>query len=295
VFHPKVAGAWILHELSRDCELDFFALLSSGAAIWGSKGLGHYGAANHFLDALSHYRRGIGLPAVSINWGPWGEVGLSSIESRQWLAQIGLDAFTTREGLHAFAHVLGSGAVQVAAAKVDWRTFKGVYVAKAARRFLDELDEGDTNGRSASAGGGELAAELARTIPGERRDRLVAYLQGEVAAVLGIHSRRPDPRQGFAELGMDSLMAVELRNRLQHALGRQLPPTLAFDYPTIDALAAFAITTVLGLTGPALEGQAEAAESDVAEIAPLSDQDVKELIAGELEALSLGGFMGENS
>src|SRR6185436_7626494 len=106
---PKIYGAWNLHVLSREAPLDFFVMFSSAATLLGSPGQGNYSAANAFLDGLAHYRNAAGLPGLSINWGPWAEVGLAALEERgEKLAQQGINSLTPREGVNVFGQLLKS-------------------------------------------------------------------------------------------------------------------------------------------------------------------------------------------
>jgi acyl transferase domain-containing protein/acyl carrier protein len=284
---PKVTGAWILHELTRELPLDFFVVFSSGASVWGSRGLASYGAANGFLDALAHYRRANGLPATSINWGPWA-AGMASAGDQRVMAQMGITAFSPDEGVRALERVLTAGPAQIVAAKVDWSVFEPIYTAKSDRRLLEELRTRPAAAKQPPVDGGALAREVTAALPGERLDVLIAALQRHAAVVLGVDGGLPNPQRGLTELGMDSLMAVELRDRLQHAIGRSLPPTLAFDSPTLAAMAEFLLSTL----APPSAAPAPPASSDpdVADVEPLSDEEVKALLAGELAALSLDGF-----
>jgi acyl transferase domain-containing protein/acyl carrier protein len=293
VCRPKIAGARVLHELTRDLPLDLFVMFSSGASIWGSRGLVHYAAANQFLDALAHARRAAGLPATTINWGPWGEAGMADAEGQRVMAQMGVAAFRTSEGIAALAHVLGTGRPQMVAAKVDWRVFAPIYRARTRRRLLDELVTSETALRQDD--GGELARQVAAALPGDRRGVLLGALQSHAGIVLAVEGTTPDPRTGLTELGMDSLMAVELRNRLQHALGMTLAPTLAFDCPTLDAMADYLLGVIAPANRPATTSSAPppaapAIDVDVAQVGMMSQEEVRALLAGELAALSLDGI-----
>jgi acyl transferase domain-containing protein/acyl carrier protein len=286
VCRPKIAGALILHELTRDLPLDLFVMFSSGASIWGSRGLVHYGAANQFLDALAHARHAAGLAATSITWGPWGEAGMADAEGQRVMAQMGVAAFRTTEGIAALAHAVSTGLPQIVAAKVDWRVFAPIYRARTRRRLLDDIAPADAPRDRQDSG--ELARQVAAALPGDRRGLLVSALQSHAGTVLAVEGAAPDPRTGLTELGMDSLMAVELRNRLQHALGVTLPPTLAFDCPTLDVMADY----LLGVIAPAAPAAPAAAvvDADVAQVGRMSEEEVRALLAGELAALSLDGI-----
>ena len=239
VLRPKVGGAWALHEATRGLELDFFVLFSSIASVWGSKNHAHYAAANQFLDALALHRQALGLPALSINWGPWAGGGMAGDEEQDRLRRSGVAALAPDEALAALDHLLGCASPQAIVARVHWPTFRELYELRGPRPLLADLaDEAAPAEAALPAAPSRAVAALAETSAGERGPRLVDFLQDEVAAVLGCRDgRRPDPRKGFFELGLDSLLAVELRNRLARAFARKLPTTLAFDHANILALA----------------------------------------------------------
>ena len=240
VLRPKVLGAWILHQLTKEMKLDFFVGFSSIASVWGSKGNAHYAAANHFLDALAYYRQGLGLPALSVNWGPWAEAGMASSEAaQQWLTRMGVKALQPDEGLTALSVLMGGDSPQTTVANVDWTRFKGIYEARGQRPLLEKIEtqhkEADQQKQQS-----EILQKLETAPQSDRVSVLIAYLQAEVAEILGLGvSQLPDPSRGFFEMGMDSLMAVELKERLQTSLGASLPATLAFESPTIKDLAEY--------------------------------------------------------
>ena len=242
VLRPKVAGAWILHQLSRDLKLDFFVCFSSIASVWGSKSQAHYAAANHFLDILAHYRRALGLPALSVNWGPWAGGGMASADAQTWLHRMGVSALAPDQRRRClrlppplFPHPdrrrsMSTGpdsrnSMKSGPSAPCWKTFKPPPRSQHAPPEPKPPP---------------IIEELKHKNPGARRSHLLAYLQTEVASVLGFEpSHRPDPEQGFFDMGMDSLLAVELKNRLAQALGLSLLSTLAFDHPNIQNLTAF--------------------------------------------------------
>jgi acyl transferase domain-containing protein len=284
VFRPKVTGAWVLHELTRELALDFFVSFSSAASVWGSRLLAHYAAANHFLDALALHRRDLGLPALSVSWGPWAE-GMTSSDGRRALAEMGVGALSVPDGLKALDRLLAAGVDQATVAAVDWDVFAPVYSAKVRRPLLERLESGAPT-PEARPDAGDLARELADALPADRWSLLSLHVQAEASRVLGGKGSAPlEPGQGFKELGMDSLMAVELRNRLQHRLGRPLPSTLAFDYPTIEGLVAHLLQQVPGLSDVAVPPRSREAD-ELAALETLSEDEVKELIAEELQSLS---------
>jgi acyl carrier protein len=245
-FASKMAGAWVLHQLTVGIELDFLVLFSSGAAIWGASGLGHYAAANHFLDMLAHYRHGRGLPALSINWGWWADGGMATPELERYFSQVGLGAMPSEQALNALDHLLATKTVQKTVAAVEWQTFKPVYEARRRRPLLERLD-GPTRPVTEEQPH-RFRQELEAAAPYERWGLLVAHVRGEAASVIGFRSPElVDLNQGFFKMGMDSLMTVQLCNRLERTLGCSLPTTTAFEYPTVHALARYLAGEVLAL------------------------------------------------
>ncbi|MCC6456106.1 MAG: type I polyketide synthase [Caldilineaceae bacterium] len=238
ILRPKVVGGWLLHKLSQTQPLDFFVLFSSGAAIWGSAGMGHYAAANHFLDALAHYRHASGLPALSINWGWWREGGMATAEIEQSFTAIGVQPMPTTETLALLGQLLGEGVVQKIVAAVDWQLFKPVYEAKRRRPLLAQIaDQRETAAQSQTS---PLLERLMEAAPVERWEMLLAHVCAETATVLGHEDASAlNLHQGFFKMGMNSLMTVQLRSRLEISLNCSLPATLAFEYPTIQSLTSF--------------------------------------------------------
>lgn len=288
ILRPKVTGAWILHQLTQEMDLDFFVLFSSGAAIWGSAGMAHYAAANHFLDALAHYRRGLGLPALSINWGWWADGGMATAETEQYFTQIGVEAMPAPQALAALERLLAAEVAQKTVAAIDWQIFKPIYEAKRRRPLLEEF-EAQTKQVVADSTQ-NFVQRLAEAAPAERWDLLLAHIRGEVARVLGFDPSQPlDLQRGFFKLGMDSIMTVQLRNRLELGLGCSLPPTVAFEYPTIQSLTGYLVAEVLSLdiadqNTPPAEIQPQD-DASTANLDDLSDEDLWALFDDELAAV----------
>jgi acyl transferase domain-containing protein/acyl carrier protein len=237
VMAPKVAGAWHLHHLTQNLPLDFFVCFSSVAAMMGSPGQGNYAAANAFMDALVHYRRRLGLPGSSINWGPWAESGmaaaLGSREQARWAAQ-GIQPITRKSGFQILGDLLAQKAVQVGVLPIDWSQFVSQFPADKQFPLLEVVAASATPVvQSKSA----FRKRLEAAAVGDRRSLLLDHLRQQIAKVLGMTSTETiDPQLGFLELGMDSLMAVELSNRLRSSLECPVSAAIAFDYPTVEAL-----------------------------------------------------------
>jgi acyl transferase domain-containing protein/NADPH:quinone reductase-like Zn-dependent oxidoreductase/SAM-dependent methyltransferase/acyl carrier protein len=243
VMAPKVEGAWNLHLLTRDQPLDFFVLYSSAASLLGSPGQANHVAANTFLDALAHHRQAIGLPGLSINWGAWSDVG-SAIARIDQMKLRGIDPITPQQGLKALEDLLQQPHAQVGAVPINWQRFRQQqWIPSFFDQFHADLPD-------------NLTSPLLHQIRQQNYapSTLIPYLQTEIAQVLGLsQGRMAKPQQGFFDLGMDSLMTVELKNRLETHLGIVLSPTVLFEHPTIQDLAQYlseALRTVHGTSPP---------------------------------------------
>ncbi|MGB3292557.1 MAG: type I polyketide synthase [Phormidesmis sp.] len=249
VLRPKLLGTWILHQLTQTLSLDFLVGFSSIAAVWGSSGQAHYAAANQFIDGLAHYRQAQGLPALSINWGLWA-TGMATSEDQKHLSRMGIHPLQPDQGVTALAKLLGAlqdqttgsaTLTQTTVANVDWSLFKAMYNARGYRALLAAIDQADSPDEpypvDAPPAQSDLLQQLIALPLEDRFEQLIAYLQSEVAAVLGLDSEQlPALHQGFFDMGMDSLMAVELKTRLEESLGCTLPATLAIESPNILSL-----------------------------------------------------------
>ncbi|WP_235845854.1 type I polyketide synthase [Dictyobacter aurantiacus] len=256
VMAPKVKGTWNLHTLTRDLPLDFFVLFSSGASLMGSAGQGNYAAANAFMDALAHYRCSRGLPATSINWGAWADTGMvttsAGIERR--LAKDGMQAIDQAQGLTVLDQLLQQGPVQIGVLPIDWETL-AKHVAGGERppflkKLLDEVQLRVADSRTSSLQGqrDDLLRKLEAVPESEKLDVLQQYVYWQVRQVLGLDPGfKLEPAQNLFEIGMDSLMAVELRNRFHSMLEKAIPANLVFDHPGVGAITAYLAPLVLAL------------------------------------------------
>ncbi|WP_439423155.1 type I polyketide synthase [Saccharothrix sp. HUAS TT10] len=242
----RVTGATALHDITRQHELDAFVLFSSVAGVWGGHGQAADGAAAAHLDALAVHRRGLGLPATSLAWGPWrdGDDARAARMSRQGITPLEPDV-----ALAAMTAAVGRDEPNLVVADLDWARFAPVFTAARPSPLLAELVRpAPDDGPPPSVG--ELAATLAGMSEADQERHLRDLVVAEVAAVLGhADSSRVDPRKALTELGFDSLAVVNLRNRLSEVTGLRLPTTLAFDHPTPDAVAVF-LRAVAAPDGP---------------------------------------------
>jgi acyl transferase domain-containing protein/NADPH:quinone reductase-like Zn-dependent oxidoreductase/SAM-dependent methyltransferase/NADP-dependent 3-hydroxy acid dehydrogenase YdfG len=288
VLAPKVRGTWLLHRRTSGMPLDFFVLFSSIGSVFGAPGQANHAAANAFLDSFAWERRRRGLAAQSIAWGAWSEVGAAVrhavVGSRA--AQHGMGVIPPARGLAVLERLMADGRPQVTVAPQDWEAFAARFAGQGVpARFTDVTAE--RAARPAASRPASTPRFLAawNDTPAAARPRLLRTEVERVAArVLGLRSGSvPDPRQPLHDVGLDSLMAVELRNALGAAVERTLPATLLFDHPSVEAL----VDHLAELLAPAREAAqavspAAAAVSGAAGVLSgideLSDEEVERLL-----------------
>ncbi|SEG91844.1 Acyl transferase domain-containing protein [Actinacidiphila yanglinensis] len=286
VLRPKVDAALNLHEQTRESDLSMFVLFSSVAGVLGLPGQANYAAANAFLDSLAQHRAARGLPAVSLAWGLWaqasGMTGHLADADLSRMRRAGLAALSSAEGLALFDAALAAGTPLLVPARLDPAAVRSQgAVPPLLRGVVRERVR-----RAEAAAGGPAAAvplgdRLARMTDEEREEALLGLVREHTATVLAHGtSGGVDPARTFKELGLDSLTAVELRNRLGAATGLRLRATLVFDYPTPTALA--------GHLGAALVPAGTAAKPARAgtEVYGLELDELFDFIDGELGVLT---------
>jgi len=247
VYDPKALGAWNLHRLSRAIPLDFFVLFSSISAIVGNPGQVNYVAGNGFLSGLSRIRNQQGLPSLTVNWGAIADVGYlarnAAVETQ--LKETGLFPLPPHAALALLGELVSRNVSEITVAKVSWKSWLATAQSGKSPRFsavFSETGQPDSTQDEASP----LLEPLQSAPPKKRREIMEGQLLLQVAAILGMgKSRLPGVRQGFTDLGMDSMLSVELRNRLQKSYKCTLPATLLFLYPTIEKLAEYFLAEVL--------------------------------------------------
>jgi acyl transferase domain-containing protein/acyl-CoA synthetase (AMP-forming)/AMP-acid ligase II/acyl carrier protein len=240
VCRAKVEGAWNFHQVTLERELDHFVLFSSIASVWGSKGQAHYSAANHFLDRLAFLRSTLGLPGLVVNWGPWAGPGMAESGTLQMLEKRGIFRLTPEAALRSLETLmLNGGVTEAIVARVDWPRFVPLFTSLPRRDFFDHvLGEEVPQGHAGETKTGRAVSILATMSGAERREELLRRLGGLVGEQLGYQlGQLPSPQTGFFDLGMDSVMAIEFRRRIEQEFGLQMSATLIFDYPNLDRLA----------------------------------------------------------
>ncbi|MEU9964705.1 type I polyketide synthase [Streptomyces malaysiensis] len=277
VLRVKADAAWRLHELTQGLELSAFVLFSSLAGTVGMVGQGNYAPANAYMDALARHRRARGLVATSVAWGSWAQGGMAERDAVTELRlRHGVPLLPPESAILALEAALADDETALVIADIDWDRFAHAYTAARPSPLLDEIPEarralGTVDGAGAGAPGGgmsgtggtggaggavaNLRARLVDAKPEERERRLLDAVRGQVAAVLG-HDSADDvgTRRQFLELGLDSVTAVELRNRLGNITGLRLPATLIFDFPTVTELVGYLSTQLFTGIGDGPDG-----------------------------------------
>ncbi|MEU5796903.1 SDR family NAD(P)-dependent oxidoreductase [Streptomyces sp. NPDC047813] len=216
VWRGKAEGAWALHRATLGDRLDFFVLYSSVAALVGSPGQGAYAAANAFLDGLATHRRALGLPATSVQWGPWREVGRG-----QHLAERGFLTIRPEDGTEALERILAAGHARIAYSPLDLDLWTRSYPAVRASALLAGMLSGSREPQDSAPARRRI---LGCSDPAERRALLLQLVIDTVRELLGGTTRHIGPHTGMVALGLDSLGAVQLQQRLHQALGTELKP-----------------------------------------------------------------------
>jgi NAD(P)-dependent dehydrogenase (short-subunit alcohol dehydrogenase family)/acyl carrier protein len=288
VLAPKVQGTWNLHRQTLDLPLDFFVMFSSLSSVFGHAGQGNYAAANLFLDALAWHRRAHGLPALTINWGYLGEVGYLAERPQlgEWLERRGVRSFTVRQALTLLERALQRRAIQVSVMRVDWSRWRGLGVSgRVSPRFAHLLEQ--------SGGAATVTERSEQPLPDSRgadRSQLHTRLRDKVARVLGTSPDRLDVEKPLLNLGIDSLMAVELRNWIEQELRINVPIMELMRSSSLARLTDLLLEqcangSTNGVAHDELKLSAEPvpteelpAEDLLAKVAELSDEDVNALL-----------------
>ncbi|MEU7769046.1 type I polyketide synthase [Nocardia sp. NPDC049190] len=270
VLAPKVRGAWNLHDLIGNRELDFFVMYSSASALLGSPGQANYAAANAFLGALARHRQYSGRPALCVDWGLYSQRGIMASRDAegQRLAHRGVGTMTPEQGTDILGLLLGGSAGHVAAANLDLRRWLASYPSLAGASLFTELADDDRDsGRGQTLGW--FADRLHAATPAERPSLIDAVVTEQLGEILHLDAARIDRKAPLTTMGVDSLMALELRNRLESALGIRLSTTLLYAAPTVLALGE-QLLDALGTAEP--EGPTDDHDD-------LGDLDIDELLA----------------
>lgn len=289
VLVPKVDGAWHLHQQTHTLPLDFFLLFSSATSLLGAVGQSNHVSANAFLDALAYHRRAQGLPALSINWGAWSEIGYAAqVQAEDFLKAQGVGSIAPRWGVAALERIFHAKQAQIGVIQIDWPTY--LQRTTPSSYLSDFLPAKSVQPEQRA----EFRQLLETTPAAEQRVLLANYVTSQLATVLRFSaSTRIDPKQGFSDMGMDSLTAVELRNSLQTDLGCTLPSTLIFDFPNVAAVVDYVATEVLkihSIVGSPTVTENVGITEDLQILERLSEAEAETTLLRELEELEERGL-----
>jgi acyl transferase domain-containing protein/acyl carrier protein len=290
VLKPKMSGAWLLQQFLGDVEL--FVLFSSITGLFGLQGAANYAAANTFLDGLALYRRASGREAISINWGFWKNLGVAALAGAQtsaaYMAERGLQGFSAEEGLAALSTILASNPPQVMVTPADWEQYAASGSSARLAPFFAHVSNMSTQSDGVAGDTSTVRSQFFAAKPEARRALFEDYLKDVIAQVLRITNTKIKPSEPLGNYGMNSLMGMELRNRLERDLGITLSATLVWSYPTVESMSTFLAEKIgLSLESAETPSTPDAASSEtplddfVVNLGTLSDDDVLRELMGK--------------
>lgn len=246
----KTVGTWNLHVWTEDNPVDFMVLYSSVSAVLGTAGQANYGAANSFMDGFAAYRNALGQPTLSVNWGAFDGSGMAA-ELGDMMRSQGVYLLPTEKCLALMGDFLKHGVDRVTVFRADWDRFGGVLAGLMSGelefRLIDllaDLDRG--NAEAADEETLAIKEELATLDSATMRPRLQQFFAQQLSEIMGVDPEDIDTDVSLTTLGMDSLMAMELGNKMQTALGIEMPMSIYLQGPTIDRLADFVVQSLTG-------------------------------------------------
>lgn len=284
VLRPKVRGGWLLHRLLREYPLDFFVLFSSTGSVIASLGQGNYAAGNAFLDALAHHRRTLGLPALSIGWGPWSVGMVEQLKLEQFYTRRGIELITPEVGMQILARVLGQHSTQLIAITANWTLARETSPMGTQPLMFSLLEEqeGDTAMNSGYSDDGLLLQQLSESSVADRQSLIASHLHELVARVLQLDSSQFSAQETLTSLGMDSMMSIEVKHRIEASLKVDISVLDLLQEITVAQLAT-RILSSLRLDEAAIGTDDEAASSDIQQLIDLADSEDLERLLAELE------------
>ena len=287
VLAPKAYGAWLLHEATKNLDLDCFVMFSSVSSIFGNPAQGNYAAANAFLDSLAHHRRGLGLPALTINWGVLGGEGYVARNERvaEFLARQGTGELSPREVMQLTESSLASDTTQVVAIRVDWAKWRQFFRSMQERPLLERVFA-EVEGQESATKISDYRQRIEAAAPEELEGIVGQAAREAVASVLRIKAETLRDDQPLTDLGLDSLMGVEIENTLEASLGVAVPPASLTRARTIGQIVAL-IAEYMGAkrTGGTTAKKVptriepEHASIDEVDLAALSDEEIASLLS----------------
>ena len=283
VMAPKMDGTWNLHGQTANRALDFFVLFSSVSSLVGNPGQANYVAANTFLDAFAYYRRSLGLPATTINLGHVAETGYVSRQQAlsELLTQRGILGFSSKQAMAALGRMLQKNPIQMGVMRMDWhKVAKSTSRAEVPQRLSSLIGASGIEPQGGEEGS-RLREALLHATREEREAIVQTYIREQVARVLGASAAKLDIDRPLNELGLDSLMSVELKNRVEGDVALSLPMSALMQSPTINSLSTAMLNQLTTLAStpstPPLTHR-ETAEHLLTRVDQLSEQEVDVLL-----------------
>lgn len=286
VLTPKAFGGWLLHEATAKMDLDAFVMFSSVSSIFGNPAQANYAAANAFLDSLAHHRRSLGLPALTINWGVLGGEGYVARNEKvaEFLARQGTAALTPGEVVTLLESFLVAGSAQGVAIRVDWNKWRQSFRNMQENPLLERIFASGLEGGEASSGGSDWRLKIESASAEEKEGVIGEAVRDVVGGVLRVKPDTLRNDQPLTDLGLDSLMGVEIENSLESAIGVALPPTSLMRARTIGQI----VTLIAERVGGAkAAGAPTAAAAPAVEpvAAPVEDVDLDAISDDDLDRL----------
>jgi acyl carrier protein len=287
VFGPKAQGAWLLHEATRQMKLDCFVMFSSVSSIFGNPAQGNYSAANAFLDSLAHHRQALVLPALTVNWEVLGGEGYVARNERvaDFLARQGTMAISPGEATALLESFLRAGTSQAIAIRVDWGKWRQFFRTMQENPFLERIFAALENQESVGATT-DWRSRIDAAGPAEKQAVICQAVREAVGSVLRVKPDSLRDDQPLTDLGLDSLMGVEIETSLEAAVRVALPPTSLMRARTIGQIASL-IAGHLGGAASVVESAPVAVPAETAsavDLDAISDEEIERLLGGESDS-----------
>jgi acyl transferase domain-containing protein/acyl carrier protein len=284
VLRPKLRGGWLLHKLLKENPLDFFILFSSTGSVIASLGQGNYAAANAFLDALAAHRRSLGLPALSIGWGPWSVGMVEQLKLEQYYTTRGIELITPEVGMQILARVLGQRPVHLAAISANWSVARESAPMGALPPMFSLLGEQAEDSATSDINNddGSLLLQLRAVQPADRQPLVASHLHGLVARVLQLDPAQFSGQESLTGLGMDSMMAIEVKRRIEGTLKVDVSVLELLQGTTVVQLST-RILSSLQLDDVSIPAEDASPMPDIQQLIDQSDSEELERLLAELE------------
>jgi len=287
VLGPKAMGAWLLHTKTESLSLDYFVMFSSVSSTFGNPAQGNYAAANAFLDALAHHRHSMGLPALAINWGALGGEGYVARNERvaEYLARQGTIPLEPKEVTALMESFLTAGATQALALRADWAKWRSSFRGSQENPLMERLFADGVEGQGTTGSKSDWRLKIESAPQDKRNEMIVLAVLDVVGSVLRVKPENLRPDQPLTDLGLDSLMAVEIETSLESAIGVALPPASLMRARTIAQIASLIAEYVDGSKSspskPLAESSIESAPAETVDLDAFSDEEIERLFTGE--------------